>query len=99
MKKIILLAVVAVAVTSASCRKERTCTCSWTNTSTTTFGGASTTSSSTGSDKWTFNELKKRDARVWAECTDHTDTYNYSGGSGSSAYTTVSVTENTCELD
>lgn len=90
-----MLAVVAVAVISASCRKERTCTCNWTTTTNVTISGNTSTSTSTGTDKWTYDKIKKRDARVFGQCLDHTD--KSSNASGSITYD--STTENTCKLD
>lgn len=99
MKKAILLAVVAVAVTSASCRKERTCTCEWTSTNVSTVSGNSTTTTSTGKETYKLDAIKKRDAIVWAECTDHTDKSTSTNTFGGITVTSENTTENTCTLD
>ena len=93
MRKIILLAVVAVAVTGASCRKERTCECSTTTTTVTTIGSNSTTTTSTSSGKVTAT-LKKSYFRNASECfgTKNTETTNFTGGSSVTTY------DSTCEL-
>ena len=99
MKKTILFAVVAVAVMSASCRKERVCTCNWTNTTVSSSGGNSTTTTSTGTDKVTMNEIKKRDAIVWGTCTDHTTKSTNTQTFGGVTFTTDNTTDYTCTLD
>jgi hypothetical protein len=53
MKKITLLAATLVAITFASCKKDRVCTC------TTTF-----TSGGTSSEKYTYFDARKKDARA-----------------------------------
>jgi hypothetical protein len=94
MKKIILLAVVAVAVTGASCRKERTCECSNTSTTVTTFGSNSTTTTNTSSSKYTASSQKKSFFRNAWGCysTKSTETNNFTGGSS------VTTTDKTCEV-
>jgi len=97
MKKTLILAVVAVAALTSSCRKDRTCTCSSTWTSTYTQGGVSTSSSGSGNDKFTLVESKKSVAKLY-DCYDKTTTSTSSGGTGTGAYTSVLVTDYTCEL-
>ena len=55
MKKITILAVAALAISFASCKKDRTCTCTYT---TTPAGGAAYTST----DEITIKKAKKKDA-------------------------------------
>jgi hypothetical protein len=53
MKKITLLAVAFVAISFASCKKDRVCTCT------------TTTPAGTSVDKTTYFEAKKKDARLF----------------------------------
>jgi len=99
MKKTIIFAVVAVAVMSASCRKERSCTCEWTNTNVSTSPAGSTTTTSTGKNTTKMTKIKKRDARVWGSCLDHTDKSSNSSTFGGVTYTSENTTENKCTLD
>ena len=61
MKKITLLAVVLVAASFASCKKNYTCDCTWTD-----------DGSSAGS--YTSGKIKKKDAKAWCEG-NNTSTY------------------------
>jgi len=99
MKKTILFAVVAVAVMSASCRKERSCTCDWTNTNVSTSPAGSTTTTSTGKETTKMDKIKKRDARVWGDCLDHTTKSTNTNTFGGITYTSDNTTEYTCKLD
>lgn len=65
MKKLTILAVAALAISFASCKKDHTCTC----TTVTTFTGGSTTGTST----WTILKAKKGDARAACLSTKSTD--------------------------
>lgn len=88
MKKIILLAVVAASVTIVSCRKERTCSCTWTNTTTPTTGASTT---STGTYKVTMDKQKSKDFRLTQGCYDTKSTQTFTN------YTTVQ--ENKCVVE
>ncbi len=95
MKKIILLAVVAVAVTSASCRKTRTCDCSTASSLVVVVNGTTTTNPTgsgypqTTSDKITMDKQKSIDFREYGGpngggCYSKTttNTYTITGGTG-----------------
>jgi hypothetical protein len=75
MKKIILLAVVAVSVTMVSCRKELTCECTNTTVFTPAGGGTGSTVSST--TKTTKDKQKKKDFRLTESCYNTTATQTY----------------------
>ena len=94
MKKIILFAVIAVAVIGTSCRKERTCECTSTSTSVTTVGGNSTTTTSTGTSKVTKASQKKKDFKLTETCYGYKETYTNTFTGGSS----VTTVDQTCEL-
>jgi hypothetical protein len=103
MKKMILLAVVAAAITTTGCRKERTCECKTTETVVTTGYGEGTLtynySSSTTKAKQKKKEFKTSvivNNNVGCHSNKVINTYH--GGSGIFAYTDVTTTETTCEL-
>lgn len=95
MKKITLLAVAFVAITFASCKKDRTCSCTQTSTTVTTGYGAGTDVNS-GAYTVVVQKGSKTAGKVNCLSTKTTDTN--SGGSGSFAYTDVTTTETTCTL-
>jgi hypothetical protein len=97
MKKSIFMAVIAVAVISASCRKTRTCECKNTSTTVTTGYQAGTTTETTSS-KVTAERQKKQDFKMSNNCFSTKGTYTFSGGSGNFAYTDVTTWEQNCEL-
>ena len=70
MKKITLFAVAALAISFASCKKERTCECTYTNTGSNVVSHTSST---------TLSKIKKSEAKTL--CQKQSSTYNYSGGS------------------
>lgn len=82
MKRIILLAVVAVAVTTVSCRKDRTCDCKYS----TTISGGGTSFSSTSSTKVTKAKQKKNYFKAYESCYSSTATWVDNGAT----YTQVS---------
>jgi hypothetical protein len=83
MKKITLLAIAFVAISFASCKKDRTCAC--TSSTTTTVGGSSTTTAGNAvSTKYT--KAKK----TGVNCVDSESTTTFTGG--------TSVTTNKCSL-
>jgi len=98
MKKILLLAVVAVAATTTSCRKDLTCTCTYDQTDATTTNGVTTTQASSGKTTAAYTSIKKKNVNLYENCENRTEVYNYKGGSGNFAYTTVETTVYTCEL-
>jgi hypothetical protein len=98
MKKSLILVVIAAAVISTSCRKDRTCTCTTSITDTIASGGATTTVASTGSTTDTEKSVKKSYAKL-AGCYDRTETEVFTGGGGGAgAYTDTKVTVFTCTL-
>ena len=70
MKKITLLAVAALAISFASCRKDHTCTC----TETITSGSTTDTFVTTSKAKST-----KKDGKAWCEDAPKTATETYNG--------------------
>lgn len=94
MKKIILLAAV-VALTTVSCKKERSCSCTVTSTTTTTIGSSSSTSSSTSTNKRTNEKDTKKNFRRDAGCFNYekTKVTSFSGGSS------TDVDKYVCTLD
>lgn len=93
MKKVILLAVIAVAASSTACRKQRTCDCVTTRTTVTTGMGAGT-ETDISSYKVTMDKQRKRDFKTKTDCisTREVNTYNYN------LSTDVVTTETKCEL-
>lgn len=79
MKKITLLAAVAMAFSFASCKKDRTCTCTTTSTTTATTGSTSTTTSSTGTDVEILKGVSKGTARANCLNYKYTSTNSYGG--------------------
>ena len=98
MKKILLLAVVAVAATATSCRKDLTCTCTYEQTDATTIGGVTTTQASSGKTTASYTSIKKKNVDLYENCENRTEVYTSKGGSGNGAYTNVETTVYTCEL-
>lgn len=97
MKKIILLAVIALGFTITSCRKERTCECKTTRTEVRSGFGAQTTVDNS-STKFTAEKQKKKDFKYGTDCFSTSETYNLSGGNGPSAWSSVVTEEKTCDL-
>lgn len=90
MKKITLLAVAALAISFASCKKDRTCTCTVTPVSSTTNGVASTNLGSASTDVMVFTKVTKKGAA----CNSGESTDTYVNG----ASTTVTVKKSDCKL-
>ncbi len=84
MKKIVLLAVVIIASSFASCKKDRTCECTYTSSGTTNV--TSHTSSTV------IKKVKKSDAKYL--CTK--DVYTYTSTSGNTSNTSTSTSD--CKL-
>ena len=89
MKKITLLAVVALAVTFTACKKDRTCTCTWTPVSSTTNGVAATNLGTGGTWVFKMTDVKKGAATSQCATGENTNTSSYT--TGGTVYTTVSV--------
>lgn len=98
MKRIFIIAVIAVAATTTSCRKDVTCTCTYEQTNATTFGGVTTTTSNSAKTTATYSSVKKNNVNFYEECENRTEVNTTKNGSGSNAYTTVQTTVYTCEL-
>jgi hypothetical protein len=79
MKKITLLAAVVVAVSFASCKKDRTCECTYTN------SGSTNVSSHTSST--VITKVKKSDAKYL--CTKDSETSTYTNGNNTNTNTSV----------
>ncbi len=93
MKKILFLALIAVAVSSASCRKQRTCECVTTETTVTSgIGGGTDTEIS--SYKQTMDKQRKREFRTKTDCFSTREMHTYSFGPN----VDVVTTERKCEL-
>ena len=89
MKKITLLAATLVAITFASCKKDRTCTCTQTD----AFTAPSGSGTDVGSSKTVIAKASKGTAR--ANCLSSKVTYSYNDGTE-----TVNVTSTSdCKLD
>ncbi len=97
-KEIFFVAIATLAVTLASCRKERTCECK-TNTTEVRTGNNPSTTAYTTTSKLTVAKQKKKEFTYTSNCfsTKTTNTFN-GGGSGNNAYTIVSTDDTTCEL-
>jgi len=102
MKKITLLAVAIVAVTFASCKKDRTCACTNSTVSrTSTQPNYTTTLGQPTTSSTTYTKIKKKNVLattcVSSETTDtYNDTYNSGGTQLQSVVTTV--TKHDCTL-
>jgi hypothetical protein len=79
MKKITLLAAVVVAVSFASCKKDRTCECTYTN--------SGTTNVSSHTSSTVITKVKKSDAKYL--CTKDSETNTYTNGSISNTSTSM----------
>ena len=89
MKKITILAVAALAISFASCKKDRTCTCTMTPVSYSVNGTSGTVSGSTT----TVSKITKV-KKSGAACNSGEQTSTYTNGS----YTSVSVDKADCKL-
>jgi len=95
MKKITLLAIAFIAISFASCKKDRTCSCTTTTTTVTTGFGAGTSTSS-GAYDIIIQKSSKGTAKANCISTKSTDVNTY--GSGSFKYTDTDTNETTCTL-
>ena len=96
MKKIILIAIVALSI--ASCRKERTCECKTTSTEVITGFGAQTTTSNAAS-KVTVEKQKKNHFKYAQECFSQQYSYPDSGGNGANAWSSETTVVRECEIN
>lgn len=87
MKKITLFAFAAVALSLASCKKDRTCECTYTSTS--SYGTNNTISHT---ETTTYKKIKKADAKYM--CTKDNSSYTETSTGG--AYTSTSMSD--CKL-
>jgi hypothetical protein len=97
MKKSIILAVAALAITATSCRKQRTCECKTTETEVRSGFGAQTNIYNS-TMKTTKEKQKKKEFKYSTDCFSTTFTEQDSGGNGTGAWTSVTTVETTCEL-
>lgn len=97
MKKIILSGIIAAAVITTSCRKERTCDCRTTETTVRT-GFGPVTEVATSEYKVTMEKQKKGEFKLTTNCVSSTETRTESYGSGNNGYTDFITTETTCDL-
>ena len=99
MKKLVIVSVLAFSLsfTISSCRKERTCECKTTSTEVRIgFGEQTTVENSTS--KVTKEKQTKEAFRYGTECFSQSYAYNSEGGSGSSAWSSVTNVDSVCEL-
>lgn len=97
MKKSIILAVMALGISAVSCRKERSCECKTTETEVRIGFGEQTTVSNYSS-KVTKAKQKKNRFKYTESCYSENYSYNSSGGSGPSAWSSVTTVDSSCEL-
>lgn len=97
MKKLLLIAIVALSLTAASCRKERSCECKTTSTEVRIGFGEKTTVDNS-SDKTTKAKQRKNEFKYSQSCFSETYSYPDSGGNGSSAWSSVTTVQSTCTL-
>jgi len=93
MKKTLILAVIAAAVVSASCRKQRTCECVTTET-TLRSGIGGGTDVEISSYKHTMDKQRKREFKTKTECFSTREMNTYTFGPNAEVVTT----ERKCEL-
>jgi hypothetical protein len=97
MKKITLLAVAALAISFASCKKDMTCECTLTPVSYTSGGVTVTTGlGDPSTTKTTMTKVSKKTAT--ANCVSGEQTSTDSYVSGGKTITSVSVSKMACEL-
>lgn len=94
MKKTILFSVIALALVTVSCKKERTCECSVTETKVTTAGSFSSTSADSWTTKTTAEKQTKKYFRMDQACYNTTNTDTKTSGN----QTTVTTTNASCTI-
>jgi hypothetical protein len=97
MKKYIIQLSIVLSLVAVSCRKEHTCDCKTTSTEVRTGFGAQTTIDNTSSTV-TTEKQRKKEFKYSENCFSQTYTYNDSGGSGNTAWSSVTTVETTCDL-
>ena|SRR5688572_31200740 len=97
MKKIVFPTLVIAGLLVVSCRKERTCECKTTTTEVRTGFGEQTTIDNSSS-KVTKAKQRKKPFKYSEYCFSETYSYNDSGGSGSTAWSSMTTVETTCDL-
>jgi hypothetical protein len=98
MKKITILTVAALAISVASCKKDRTCTCTSSVVSkTSTQPGYSYTPGPASTSKTTYTKIKKSNTLA-EQCVTSTTTDDYTYTVGSSSYVMTEVDKNDCTL-
>lgn len=97
MKQTLLLAIAALSILSASCRKTRTCECKTTETEVVSGFGART-EVRTSSDKITKEKQRKKSFKYSQNCFSEQYTFTDEGGGGSTAWSSVTTVETTCDL-
>lgn len=97
MKKIFIPAIIALSIATVSCRKERTCECKTTATEVRSGFGAQTTTDVSQS-KVTTEKQRKRPFKYSEHCFSDSYSYTDDGGSGPSAWSSVTTVETECEL-
>jgi hypothetical protein len=99
MKKLILFAIVSVAVTMASCRKDVNCTCTAEVTTVSSGGsGPTTTIASTQKTTYTQEKIRRKNAGLVTDCNNRTEVNTYKETFQGVTYTDVSTSVYTCEL-
>ncbi len=95
MKKPILLAVAIIAISTVSCKKERTCSCTYSKTTVTSYtGGGSDTDVTNGSTESTTEKSTKKNFRKNNGCYS-TTTKSTDSGTG---WTSATTREETCTV-
>ncbi len=79
MKKITLFAFAVVALSLASCKKDRTCECTYTQ--------SGTTNVTSNTENITYTKVRKSDAKYFCDKVTNTNTYTSSGGSSTGTST------------
>jgi hypothetical protein len=98
MKKITLLAVVALAVAFTSCKKDRTCKCTQTPESSTTNGTADPNYASSGTTTTETKMTKVKKGAASANCISGERTTTSSYTYGGTTYNNVTVDKWDCSL-
>ncbi|MBL7931540.1 MAG: hypothetical protein JNL60_06555 [Bacteroidia bacterium] len=97
MKQTLILAILALSIVSASCRKTRTCECKTTETEVIS-GFGERTEIRTYSDKITKDKQRKKAFKYSQNCFSEKYSYTDEGGGGTTAWSSVTTVETNCEL-
>ena len=104
MKKITLLAIAALTISLASCKKDRVCECTMDTTSvrasTPVSGGitVTTTNNYTSSSKTTYSKIKKGDAKYACQNTTDEEKYTTYSSGGSTKTDVTNTTKSDCKI-